>query len=64
MFVYYNLFYNVLKYWTSDYEKLCITISDGGNYQETLKRRRISPVAFHSGTAANAERSNHTAQIL
>ena len=64
MFVYNNLFFNVLKSWTSDYEKLSITLSDGENYQETLKRRRISLVAFHSGTAANAERSNHTAQIL
>jgi hypothetical protein len=46
---------------TSDYKKLFITVSDDENWLGTLKRRRISPVAFHSGTAANAEGSNHPA---
>jgi len=32
MFVYNNLFFNVLKSWTSDYKKLCITVSDGENW--------------------------------
>jgi hypothetical protein len=40
------------------------TVSDAENYKETLKRRRISLVAFYSGTAANAEGSNHPAQVL